>query len=131
VLGPPCAAKEEKPSEEEEQNLDASTPSPHDATTPPPRQHAAQPQLAAGKPRRPLISLCRRARHGREGDDGPKPLDLDPVAAWAMHATVAMQAWPATGPCLFFFLFFPRHLESPLGPAHLGAPARPNSFPPF
>jgi hypothetical protein len=35
-----------------------------------------------------------------------------------MHATVAMQAWPATGPCPFSFIFL-HHREFPLGPAHL------------
>jgi hypothetical protein len=56
--------------------------------------------------------------------------DLDPVAAWAMHATVDMQAWPATGPGLFSFYFSP-----PPGNTSWASPSRctwhgPNPFPP-
>jgi hypothetical protein len=49
------------------------------------------------------------------------------VAAWAMHATVSMQAWPTTAPCPFSFLPPPRNSH---GSAHLCALAWPNSFPP-
>jgi hypothetical protein len=108
--------KETTPSEEEEPDLDTAKTSLHNAATPPPRQRAAQPQLAAGKlRRRSLLSVTARDVDVKETTASGRLIWIP----W-LHGPCTPR-WPCRpglprAPALFLLFF------STTGNFHLGRP---------